>query len=72
MARSTGNAFDCAGQSTFARDSRFTANRQGQSKSQRATRTVEHRKAEQGWCPGLIWGLSAKSDQQVRPPKKQG
>jgi hypothetical protein len=72
VARSTGNAFDLRGPSSFAADSRFAANRKGLSKSQRATLTVEQRKSEQGWCPGLIWGLSAKADQQVRAPKKRG
>jgi hypothetical protein len=72
VARSTSNAFDLRGPSTFAADPRFAANRNGLSKSQRATQTVEKRKSEQGWCPGLIWGLSTKSDQQVRAPKKRG
>lgn len=72
MARSsTGNAFTVgSGPSAFARDARFRANGQGLSKGQRATITVEKRKAEQGWCPGVIWGLSAKADRAVHLPKK--
>lgn len=70
---SKGNAFDVgSGASVFSRDSAFRPNRDGLSKGQRATLTVEQRKSEQGWCPGVIWGLSARADQQVRLPRKKG
>lgn len=74
MARSNGKASPwvaSGGPSILAGDRHFTANRDGLTKSQRATLTVEKRKREQGWCPGVIWGLSAKADQQVRAPKRK-
>ncbi len=73
MSLSSGNAFSWASESSsFAADPKFRANKNGLSKSQRATITVEQRKSEQGWCPGVIWGLSARSDRQAKQRGKRG
>lgn len=66
------NAFDWGnGPSVVAGDRTFAPDSGGLSRAQRATLNVEKRKAQTGWCPGVIWGLSAKADKQVNLRKRK-